>query len=270
MNELDIEDLIGKLRSKDIYKRENAIGTLINPENRTKLTDADVLALIRIFENEAEAPVVRSRVAIVLGHLADERAIGPLMKPIQDDVDQKAVDFDVLYNAPTALGMILQSIIQANSPYSFGEWTDPRNVIISAVALLGQSLRVKTLEYQSGGLFKRSDLSKALHENISYRLEVIRAFKMVGAVGSVVDSLSSIFHAKPMREDISILNEAAEALGWIGASEFFWDKKASGITIGFSGKEQAMGELGLIISMSGMYPHVKETARKALQLMENI
>ena len=31
-----------------------------------------------------------------------------------------------------------------------------------------------------------------------------------------------------------------------------------------------MGELGLIISMSGMYPHVKETARKALQLMENI
>jgi|GEM_PF-6435948 len=270
MDEADIGVLMGKLRSNDIYKRENAVGTLINPENRTKVTDADVQELIQLFENEAEAPVVRSRVAIVLGHLADERAIGPLMKPIRDDVDQKAVDFDVLYNAPTALGMILQSMIQRKSPYSFGEWTDPRNVIMSAVGLLDQSLRAKTREYQSGELFKRSDLRKALHENISYRLELIRAFKMIGAVGSVVDSVSSVFHAEPVREDISVLDEAAEALGWIGLSEFFWDTEAFGITIGFSGKEQAMGELELIIRMPAMYPQVKETARKALQLMENI
>ncbi|MGA7077023.1 MAG: HEAT repeat domain-containing protein [Halobacteriota archaeon] len=280
-NKADIDELISKLRSHDVSEHYDAYTSLLKPEIRTKLKDSELQSLINVFENGSEPSFVRSSAATVLGHTGDERTINWLVKPIIDDLDGKAVDAAVLRNAAVALGMIAQSMIQRTDT-SLSDWSDTQASINHVVGKLCQSLGVRTVEYRSGSLFRyfdlnkvghdvekaSSDLTKAVCANISYRIGLLCAIKMIGDVGPVVDTLAYIFTADPIRDDITILDEAIDALASCAVSAFYWNEKATGFQRGFSETGYAIKTLQSVEAMPEMYWQVRESARKALKFIE--
>ena len=183
--------------------------------------------------------------------------------------ESKKIDFNIFERVPLALGMLVRSLLidpdtQVNDP-----------AINLAVNSLTRSLMEKTLQYREEKLYSHDDLVKALYENIAYRLNVIEAFKMIGDVNAIIDALGFIFHTKPMLEEIAVLISTAEALGWIGAAPFYKEyyskDKATGGSIGgpsFNTK-LATGVLNGVVYQREMFREVRETARKALKLIES-
>lgn len=264
----DLEDLICRLDTKDFADLNAAIQKLI------ELGGKAVPSLIRAFENQSMGSATRSKIVFVFGSIGHIKGVGPLVlaplvKTVNDELNHKAVDFEVLNIIPIALGMIAQKRLLSEKQFD-----TPRTdkTVEMAINTLVKSLMEKTQEYRIGVPFLENDSSKGLRENISFRLNVLRALKMIGDEDAIVDAINFIFAIEPMSEDIQVLIEAAESLGIIGASGFFWDpQRYSGKTLvrRFFNKEYAVNILERVINSSEMFGEVKETARKSLKLIKS-
>jgi hypothetical protein len=259
----DLTNVIRALGSNTADERFTATQRLV------ERGESALPALIDVFNREDEPLTVKAAIIPILGHIGDEKTMELLTHFITLGwQNPERIDLSILERTPLALGMLVQSRL-LNHDVRFQD-----RYIDEAVAALLKSLGVKTQQYREGKLPNGRDLTRAINENIAYRLNVITALRMIGDVDAIVDALG-YFLIPPVRlEEMAFLIAVVEALGWIGAtpiSKVTYDeektKQSEFLRISHN-KDRAIGILKQIIYKDvGAYEVVRRTARNALKLI---
>jgi hypothetical protein len=258
----DITNVIRALDSNDTGERFRATKKLVE-YGRDGLP-----TFLNVFTRDDASLSVKAAVVNILGHIGDEQTIILLAQFVTSGWQEpERINFTILERVPLALGLLVQARLydpetQLNDPF-----------INEAVNALTKSLLEKTMEYREGKFPARPDLAIAVHENITYRLNVIAAFKRIGNVNAIIDALNFVLNAPILLEEIAVLIAAVEALGWIGASPFFkeyYDKNKEtyqSIERASPNKDYTIRILKSLIYNKDIYREVRITARNALKLV---